>query len=223
MAVIYWWSIHLASNMFHGCNESKIKDPKDFLVYAWVFLNKAYDDCFWGHSGGERVPFSLSPPVLLCFYSLVLFHSSSSSSWQPFKPLNSLSAAKQQEGLNWGLSRPLVVRVGKGLWVRKCHVSHQVYIAFCLSICPSPTHFIHWSVRSFNKWSEHVLYVIYSTRCWKSNGGRKQNKIEQNDLTSWNSQYSIRRQALMKELQGIVNCDYTKRVWKGSTRGCEAT
>lgn len=40
MAVICWLSIHHASNMFHGCNESKIRDPKDFLVYAWVFSIK---------------------------------------------------------------------------------------------------------------------------------------------------------------------------------------
>lgn len=78
MAVICWLSIHHASNMFHGCNESKIRDPKDFSGLCLSVFYKAHADCFWAIPG-ERAchfhwahqcfcvstPWSCSTPVLL--------------------------------------------------------------------------------------------------------------------------------------------------------------
>lgn len=177
--------------MFHGINESKIRDPKDFPVCAWVISTKPYVGLILGPFQAEReLPFTVSQPVLLVT-PWPEIHPSSSLLWQPFK-LNSLPAVKQHDGLHWGLPRPLAVRVGRDPGGRTCHIYHHCLPSRQPPVClSSVTHPFHSFICSFIqqiKWTP--TYYMPCILLGTENLVVEQNK--QNNLTSWSSQSRMR-------------------------------
>lgn len=136
--------------MFHGCNESKVRDPKDFLVYAWVFSIKPMltasgaipGEREW-HFHGAHQCFCVSTPWF-CFTPVLLPQdspSNPSTHWQQQSSRRAFTGDSQDHWWSeWGRA------VGQ---TRSCLTSLPPSLDSLLSVHLSITHPFHSLICSF--------------------------------------------------------------------------